>query len=62
MLKNPYVRALAGGVGLALAVAGPIVDNGLAPSEWCAIGLAFLGGSGLTAVQPSGYVGEHRGA
>lgn len=54
MLKNPYVRALAGGLASALAVAGPLVDNGVRPSEGIAIALAFLSGSGLTAVAPSG--------
>lgn len=49
MLKNPYLLALAGGLALALAVAGPLVDDGVAPSEACAIGLAFLGGSGLAS-------------
>jgi hypothetical protein len=53
MLKNPYVVALAGGVALALAVAGPLVDNGLAPSEVCAVVLAFLGGSGLASTPNS---------
>lgn len=59
MLKNPYVRAIAGGVAAALAVAGPLVDNGVTPSEAIAIAIAFISGSGLTAVAPSGYKGEH---
>lgn len=49
MLKNPTVRALAGAVAAGLAVAGPLVDNGVTPSEACAIALAFLAGAGLTA-------------
>lgn len=53
MLKNPYVQAVAGGIALALAVAGPLVDDGVAPSEYCSIALAFLGGSGLTAIVPT---------
>ena len=28
-LSNPYIRALAGGLGSALAVAGPLVDDGI---------------------------------
>jgi hypothetical protein len=58
MLSNPYVRALVGGLAAALAVAGPLVDNGLAPSEVVAVALAFLSGSGLTAVAPSGKASD----
>lgn len=47
------VRALLGGLGSALAVAGPLVDNGLKASEGIAIALAFLTGSGLTSL-PNG--------
>lgn len=60
MLKNPYVRALAGGISAALAVAGPLVDDGLRPSEAIAVALAFLAGSGLTAVRPSAPEPEHK--
>lgn len=53
MLGNPYVRALAGGLGSALVVAGPLVDDGVLLSEAISIALAFLTGAGLTSV-PSG--------
>lgn len=56
MLSNPYIRALAGGLGAALVVAYPLVDNGVTPSEIIAIVGAFLSGSGLTAVAPAGSV------
>ena len=52
MLKNPILLALAGGVVSALATAGPLIDDGCRPSEWCAIALAFATGTGLTAVRP----------
>lgn len=50
MLKNPLLNALLGGLAAALAVAGPLVDDGVLPSEGIAIALAFLSGTGLTAV------------
>lgn len=49
MLKNPVLNALLGAVASALAVAGPLVDDGLTPSEIVAIALAFLAGAGFTA-------------
>lgn len=51
MLKNPVLLALAGGLVAALATAGPLVDDGLRPSEAIAIALAFATGTGLTAVK-----------
>lgn len=64
MLKNPYLRALAGGLAAAILVATPIVDDGLLPSEVLSIVGAFLAGAGLTAA-PNGVqrsaseFGEH---
>lgn len=49
MLKNPVLNALLGGLASALAVAGPLVDDGVLASEAIAIALAFLAGTGLTA-------------
>lgn len=52
-MKNPVIRALALGFASAAAVAGPLVDNGVKPSEAIAIAVAFLTGTGLVAV-PTG--------
>lgn len=52
-MNNPVVRSLAGGLASAMLVAGPLVDNGVAPSEAISIALAFLTGTGLVAM-PSG--------
>jgi hypothetical protein len=63
MLKNPYVRALAGGLAAVVLVATPLVDDGLVPSDYLAILGAFLSGSGLTAVPSAGeasYAPKHR--
>lgn len=49
----PAVQALLGGLGTALLTAGPLVDDGVKASEAIAIALAFLSGSGLTAVKPN---------
>lgn len=54
VLSNPYARAVFGGLGAAIAVAIPLVDDGVLASEALSIALAFLTGAGLTAVQPSG--------
>ena len=64
LLANPYVRAFVGGLSAAVLVATPLVDDGILGSEILAIVGAFLSGSGLTAVSPSGsladdYEGEH---
>ena len=40
--------AIAGGVLAALAVAAPIVDDGVTASEIIAISSAFIAGTGLT--------------
>ena len=53
MLSNPYVRAVLGGLVAGLGTAGPLVDNGVTPSEVIAIALATIIGTGLTAT-PSG--------
>lgn len=54
MFANPYVRALVGGLASAIIVASPLVDDGVLPSEALSILGAFLSGSGLTALAPSG--------
>lgn len=61
MTTNPYLRALLGGLAAAIAVATPLVDDGLVASEVLAIVAAFLSGSGLTAAQPGRKAaGRHR--
>lgn len=50
---KPYVFAVAGGVGAALAVLSPVVHDGVDASEWIQAALAFLAGSGLTAYRPT---------
>lgn len=52
MLKNPYVLALAGGLANAAAIGGPLLDDGVKPSDVCAVVVAFLVGAGLTAARP----------
>lgn len=52
MKLHPVVAAILGGIVAALMVAGPLVDNGLKPSDIIAIVLAGLSGTGLTAVRP----------
>lgn len=54
VLTNPYARAVFGGLGAAIAVSIPLVDDGLLASEALSIALAFLTGAGLTAVSPTG--------
>lgn len=56
-MKNPVIRALALGFASAAAVAGPLVDNGVKPSEAIAIAVAFVTGTGLTAM-PNGRATE----
>lgn len=46
----PILKLVAGGVAVALAVATPLVDDGLSASEILTIATAFLGGLGVTAV------------
>lgn len=53
MLKNPILNVLLGALATALAVAAPLIDDGVTPSEIVAIALAFLGGAGFTAVPNS---------
>ncbi|WP_166139608.1 hypothetical protein [Nocardioides ochotonae] len=48
--SNPYVRMFIGGLVAAIAVATPIVDDGVTMSEALSILAAFLSGTGLTAV------------
>lgn len=52
-MNNAVVRSLAGGLASAMLVAGPLVDNGVAPSEAISIAFAFLTGTGLAGM-PNG--------
>jgi hypothetical protein len=54
VFSNPYVRAFLGGLATAIAVATPLVDDGVTVSEILSIASAFLAGTGAVAVQPSG--------
>ena len=52
MFKNRLVNAVLAGIAGALAVAGPLVDDGLSPSEIVAVTLAFLASGGFAATPP----------
>lgn len=47
---HPHIKVALGGVATAIAVAIPLVDDGLVVSEVLSIILAGMSGAGLTAV------------
>lgn len=52
MFKNRIVNALLAGLAGALAVAGPLVGDGLSPEDIVAVTLAFLAAGGFAATPP----------